>query len=200
MMRVSPLGIFAALRGLHEADQWARLDAEITHPNRVCVEVNALFAMALAYGISTGCDRLQLYRRIVDWAELATVDDMVLRAIKAAEEAPPTDFVNEQGWVLTAFQNALWQLVSAESMEEAVVDTVMRGGDTDTNAAICGALMGAVCGRAAIPPQWVEALSACRPEEGLPSVKRPRPQCYWPVDGPELAEQLVFPQRQQTRS
>ena len=31
------------------------------------------------------------------------------------------------------------------------VDTVMRGGDTDINAAICGALLGAVYGFDAIP-------------------------------------------------
>jgi len=39
----------------------------------------------------------------------------------------------------------------APKLEEAVVDSVMRGGDTDTNAAICGALLGAVHGRGAIP-------------------------------------------------
>lgn len=46
---------------------------------------------------------------------------------------------------------SLWQLLHAPSLEEGVVDTVMRGGDTDTNAAICGALIGAVHGRGAIP-------------------------------------------------
>lgn len=40
-------------------------------------------------------------------------------------------------------------------LEEALVVTVMRDGDiTDTNAAICGALLGAVWGRNAIPAQW----------------------------------------------
>jgi dihydroxyacetone kinase-like predicted kinase len=39
------------------------------------------------------------------------------------------------GWVLIAFQNALWQMLHAPSFEEGVVDTVMQGGDTDTNAA-----------------------------------------------------------------
>ena len=39
-------------------------------------------------------------------------------------------------------------------LEEALVVTVMRDGDiTDTNAAICGALLGAVWGRNAIPAQ-----------------------------------------------
>lgn len=40
---------------------------------------------------------------------------------------------------------------------------VIRGGDTDTNAAIAGALLGAVHGRDAIPSTWQRALLSCRP-------------------------------------
>ncbi len=72
-----------------------------------------------------------------------------------------------------------------------VVDTVMRGGDTDTNAAICGALLGAVYGRNAIPGQWVESLLNCRPAAGLPNVRHPRPECFCPVDALELAARLI---------
>ena len=104
---------------------------------------------------------------------------------------PPADYVHQQGWVLTAFRNVLWQLSHAQNLEEAVVNTVMRGGDTDTNAAICGALLGAVYGRDAIPAQWTECLLSCRPAAGQQHVSRPRPECFWPVDAPELAEHLI---------
>ena len=67
----------------------------------------------------------------------------------------------------------------------------MRGGDTDTNAAICGALLGAVYGRDAIPDQWADRLLNCRPEAGRPNVYRPRPECFWPVDALELAGRLI---------
>ncbi|GMV64685.1 MAG: hypothetical protein AMXMBFR75_04900 [Candidatus Hinthialibacteria bacterium] len=74
---------------------------------------------------------------------------------------------------------------------QVVVDTVMRGGDTDTNAAICGALLGAVYGRNAIPGQWTESLLNCRPAAGLPNVRHPRPECFWPVDALDLAARLI---------
>lgn len=67
----------------------------------------------------------------------------------------------------------------------------MRGGDTDTNAAICGALLGAVYGLDAIPGQWVERVLNCRPKAGHPGVNRPRSECFWPVDALELADRLI---------
>ena len=93
--------------------------------------------------------------------------------------------------MLVALRNALWQLLHAPDAESGVVDTVMRGGDTDTNAAICGALLGAVHGIDALPARWVDAVLACRPEAGRPGVRQPRPEVYWPVDALELADRLL---------
>jgi len=69
--------------------------------------------------------------------------------------------------------------------------TVMHGGDTDTNAAIAGALLGAAYGRHAVPNQWIEKLLSCRPKSGDSRVHRPRPECFWPVDALELARALI---------
>jgi ADP-ribosyl-[dinitrogen reductase] hydrolase len=115
------------------------------------------------------------------WAEGMKVDRNLLDAVRGAAEALPTDYVHQQGWVLTAFRNALWHLLHAPNLEEAVVDTVMRGGDTGTNAAICGALLGAVYGRNAVPGQWVESVLKCRPsaEERRCAIPGPSVSGLW---------------------
>ncbi|MCK9230016.1 MAG: ADP-ribosylglycohydrolase family protein [Syntrophales bacterium] len=191
MMRISPLGIFGANHALEHVAEWARQDGAITHPHPVCQQANALFTMAIAQAVRLGCNGRNLYERIVTWAEDMGVDASLLEAVRGAAEAPPADYVHRQGWVLTAFRNALWQLLHAPNLEEAVVGTVMHGGDTDTNAAICGALVGAVYGLDAIPSRWVDRILNCRPKAGRPGVHRPRPECLWPVDALELAAQLV---------
>ena len=191
MMRVSPLGIFGAYYDLDQVADWARADAALTHPHQLCQQANALFVMAIAHAIRTGIGPKSLYQAILSWASDMGVAPELLAAIRDASKAPPADYMTQQGWVLIAFRNALWQLLHAENLEEAVVDTIMHGGDTDTNAAICGALLGAVYGREAIPSRWVDCLLNCRPEAGLPSVRRPRPQCFWPVDVLELANHLL---------
>lgn len=195
MMRISPLGIFGANVDAELVAKWARQDAAITHPHPICQQANALFTMAIAHAVRRGCDGRDLYELIVTWAEDIKVDESLLEAVRGAAESPPADYVHQQGWVLTAFRNALWQLLHASNLEEAVVDTVMHGGDTDTNAAICGALLGAVHGRDAVPNQWVQSLLNCRPAAGRPNVHRPRPECFWPVDALELAERLILNRR-----
>ena len=191
MMRISPLGIFGANHDLQQVAEWAKQDAALTHPHPVCLQANALFAMAIAHAIRTGIGAHDLHEQIVLWADEMNAGDSLMEVITCAAEVPPEDYVHQQGWVLIAFRNALWQLLHASNLEEAVVDTVMRGGDTDTNAAICGALLGAVCGRDAIPEQWTECLLNCRPVVGQAHVRHPRPECFWPVDVLELAERLV---------
>lgn len=175
MMRVSPLGIFGAVRPLGHVSGWAASDAMITHPNLVCVQANRLFAMAIARAVDEGPAPGDLYREIIDWAVTLDVGQVLVGTIRDVAVAPPADYIHKQGWVLIAFQNALWQLLHAETPEDAIIDTVMRGGDTDTNAAICGTLLGAVHGVRLIPARWLDALRACRPSAGTPGVRRPRP-------------------------
>lgn len=98
-----------------------------------------------------------------------------MNIVEAAADRHPASYMRQQGWVLVALQNALFQLLHAPSLQDAVVATVRAGGDTDTNGAICGALLGAVHGREAIPEQWTRMIASCRPMVGHPGVHQPRP-------------------------
>lgn len=191
LMRVAPIGIFGSNHLTQTVANWAMNDAALTHPNVVCLQINALFAMGISFAVSRQHTPESIYQHIRRWSVDLRADESVLSVIDTALTEKPVDYVEQQGWVLIAFQNALWQLVNSESLEEAIIDTVMRGGDTDTNAAICGALLGAVHGIDAMPRRWVDAVLGCRPSASDPRVRRPRPEVYWPVDAFELADALV---------
>ena len=191
LMRISPLGIFGAQYPAETVAQWADADASLTHPNAVPRAASVLFAMAIAHVIRTGCTAQELYDQIVRWAHELKVPETLLTVISAAATQRPTTYTHQQGWVLIALQNALWQLVNADSFRNGVQDTVMQGGDTDTNAAICGALLGAVYGREAVPQSWVDALLECRPSPDNPRSNHPRPEIFWPVDVLTLATNLL---------
>lgn len=191
LMRISPLGIFGAGRPLADVESWAMQDAALTHPHPVCQQANALFAGAIAEAIHHQHSASQVYEAMLLRARTLHIDPTLMQSLEDAAHVPPADYQQQQGWVLIAFQNAIWQMLHAPNLEEAVVDTIGRGGDTDTNAAICGALLGAVHGLDAVPTQWLKSLQNCRPQAGKPGVFHPRPQCFWPVDALELGKALL---------
>lgn len=191
MMRLSPLGVFGYAMPAGELAELARRDASLTHPHPVCQDASALFAVTIARAVSRGGTGAELYAFAAEWAGASGLHADVRDDLAAASQGPPEDFSENMGWVRIALRNAFYRLCHATSLEEGVVETVMAGGDTDTNAAIAGALLGAVYGESGVPRQWREAVLACRPELGRTGVRRPRPREFWPVDAIELADQLV---------
>lgn len=80
-----------------------------------------------------------------------------------AETGSPPDFP-KNGWVVHALQTAWWAITraghraDARHLPAALELAVRAGGDTDTTAAIAGALLGARWGAAAVPAGWRRAL------------------------------------------
>lgn len=192
LMRVSPLGVFGSRYSPEEVASWAMLDAGITHPNMVCQVANAVFAMAIADSVANATPPSELHQKMRKWAADLKADSELAKAIDEAAETPPKDFLKSQGWVLIALQNAIFRMLHEEDPQKAISQTILSGGDTDTNAAICGALLGAIHGRSAFPKQWEECLLRCRPEKGAPGVYRPRPKEYWPINVLDWPRTLIY--------
>ena len=188
LMRISPLGIFGWRMEPEALAKLAAEDAALTHPNRICQQVNGLYATAIAEAVREGPAPKTLHERMAARAEQWNVDQAIRERIEEAQTRRPPEYSQQMGWVLTAFQNALYELLHAPTLEEGIIATVGCGGDTDTNAAICGALLGAVYGRDAVPRQWVERIVMCRPTA---ETTQPRPEEYWPDDVLRLAEHLL---------
>jgi ADP-ribosylglycohydrolase/fructose-1,6-bisphosphatase/inositol monophosphatase family enzyme len=190
LMRIAPLGIFG-WRDPQQAARWAREDSALTHPHEAPVEACAAFVAGIATAIGKKAGPREVYEAALSEARQvgcrAVIDSLV-----EAEHAPPARFDGrDAGWVLLALQNAFYRLLHVERFEEALVATIAGGGDTDSTAAICAALLGAVHGRDAIPVRWRRLVLTCRPISEVEAV-HPRPREFWPVDALELAERLLL--------
>jgi len=190
LMRVSPLGIFGHRLDSQKISAMARFDASLTHPHPVCQDANAIFTLTLARAILTGLDGPSLARFARHHAESNNFHPDIIATLNAAAIEPPADFLTHSGWVRVALHNAFFHLEHTPDVERALITTIGAGGDTDTNAAIAGALLGAVHGRDAIPFAWQDRVLTCRPLQ-RPGVKHPRPRAFWPVDALQVAEALV---------
>ena len=189
LMRASPIGLFAHALPAAQAAELARADSALTHPNRVPCDAAAAFVVGLAHAVRHGDGPLPACEAALGWAR-GDAAPSVVQALEAARDTAPVCDRENQGWALIALQNAFFELLHAPSLEEGVVATVGRGGDTDTNAAVAGALLGAVHGRDAVPAQWRSMVLSCRPHPFCAA--RPRPMAYWPGDVLELAERLLL--------
>ena len=164
LMRTAPV----ALSALDDRTEIARLAGSIAslthaHPNSVAACV--LWSLAIQQAITTaepdqvfdweaavrnGLEHVSEDRR-ERWDELVT----------EAVTGPPGLF-NPNGWVVTAFQAALSAIVNtpvpveqpSDHLRDALVAAVRIGHDTDTVAAIAGALLGSRWGTGAIPDEW----------------------------------------------
>jgi ADP-ribosylglycohydrolase len=192
LMRISPLGIYGSRFELDTVADWAMQDSRLTHPNVVCQKAVAVYTTAIATAISTGQNNDALYDlTLIRARQELFYESSVYETLQKAENTPPPDFKRNGGWVLIALQNAFYRLLHAKDTEQAIIETVNEGGDTDTNGAICGALLGAVYGIESIPTRWRNAVLNCRPSADNPDAKHPRPECFWTVDVLELAEELL---------
>ena len=62
--------------------------------------------------------------------------------------------------MLLTLELAFSALASAASLEEGLVAVISRGGDTDTNGCVAGALLGAKFGKSQVPDRWASKLKA----------------------------------------
>ena len=129
LMRVSPLGIFGWRMEPEALGKLAAEDATITHPNRICQQVNGLYATAVAEAIREGLAPEALHEQMAVRAEQWNVERAIQDRIEQAQTRRPPEYMIQMGWVLTAFHNALYELLHAPTLKDGVTGTVQCGGD-----------------------------------------------------------------------
>ena len=95
----------------------------------------------------------------------APVPSVVTEALDAADVPAPEALVLDgwdMGYTLKAMQVALWCARRAADFEEGLIAVVNAGGDTDTNGAVAGAVLGARFGLEAIPRRWRDRVAELR--------------------------------------
>jgi ADP-ribosyl-[dinitrogen reductase] hydrolase len=158
VMRCAPV----ALRYHDNLERMVRVSMQqsaITHADERCmwgaVAVN-LAIRELLNGNIYFID--EVLHRIKDAAPRALVDAVRRIPWEHQDELPVTR-AGEAGYVVHCVEIALWFATHGRALEDALVYLAQAGGDTDTNAAVAGALLGARDGEVAIPPRWLERIT-----------------------------------------
>jgi ADP-ribosyl-[dinitrogen reductase] hydrolase len=162
-MRISPLGLFGHRLPPRDLAALAARDSTLSHPHAACQAAVGVFTCTLARACTSELDGRALFDFALGLAQTTPTLSLVVPWLEHAATAPPPFDDEKQGWVRVAFEHAFFQLAHASEFEGALRSVVRAGGDTDTNAAITGALVGARFGLDAIPPRWVDRVVTCVP-------------------------------------
>ena len=132
----------------------------LTHADLDCREACIIWSKAIRHaimfenfdGIQLAINELPSFRQLY-WNDI----------FDQADEAKSASDFTKNGWVIHAIQ-ATYKAIMATATETpehlvlGIEEAVRVGNDTDTVAAIAGALLGARWGYSAIPDQWLEAI------------------------------------------
>ena len=94
--------------------------------------------------------------------QLAVTEALDVSDIATADEIGLDGW--DMGFTLKALQVAMWCVHRAADFEEALIAIINAGGDTDTNGAVAGAVLGARFGLDAIPGRWRDRVARLRAE------------------------------------
>lgn len=141
LMRCSPLTVFP---GYSEV----LIDCGLSNPSKINKDCSLLYIAGLRYLLWKN-DPITIYQYLRNSAQTDHVK-MVFQQIDANVLRPIND--GQKGWVVHAFYCAMFALSRLPSLKHganynSIIDMIiMWGGDTDTNAAIAGAIIGAHLG------------------------------------------------------
>jgi ADP-ribosyl-[dinitrogen reductase] hydrolase len=157
VMRCLPV----ALRYHDDLDRLMRVStqqAAITHADERCTWGAAAVNLAvreLLHGNIYFID--EVLHRLRDRAPRPLVE-AIHRVPREAQEDLPITAHGAAGYVVHCVEIAFWFVMHDRTLEDALVYLAQAGGDTDTNAAVAGALLGARYGETALPPRWMDQL------------------------------------------
>ncbi|HVF12273.1 MAG TPA: ADP-ribosylglycohydrolase family protein [Actinomycetota bacterium] len=154
VMRCAPVALACWASGERLVDQ-AIESSLVTHFDPRCVAtvvaLTAVIAVCLT-GFEPDLEQL---------AKALERDGSPLEVAEATKHVPLSaldlDNPRAMGYTIKAYQVGLWSLTQSK-FEDSLVAVVSEGGDTDTNGAVAGAVMGARLGIEAIPSRWIESL------------------------------------------
>lgn len=160
LIRVLPMALWAAEHPDFDWQTAVREYASITHTNPVCAEGCAVYVHAVLQAMQPGATARGIYEASLAFAVETEMGTPVLEILRrAASERPVYDGVNRSS-VLVALHGVFYQLLHAADFRSALEDIVNAGGETDTNAALSGALLALVHGAGSIPRPWLVKVRA----------------------------------------
>ena len=163
LMRVAPLVFIMEGKSPEERFRLIQAVSSVTHAHAWSVTACFIF-LELLRKLLAGAAKEEAYAELRE--ELAAppsfLDSGALtkfrRILKEDIRALPENAIHSSGFVVDTLEAAFWCFLTTPAYKDAVLTAVNLGEDTDTTAAVTGALAATAYGMEAIPEEWLARL------------------------------------------
>ena len=174
LMRITPLAVWASKLKPSDLATAVWEETRLTHPNRVALNASILYVSVIQHLLNNKGDYKGAYNRCFEVAE--KIDDPEINTWLFELEENKLPVANKLiGWLKIAFLHALYYLKENYSYEEALRELLGKAGDTDTNLAIVGGVLGALHGFSTLSRDHIDKVLSMenrvsRPEQWCPAL------------------------------
>jgi ADP-ribosyl-[dinitrogen reductase] hydrolase len=168
LMRAAPLGSLATKMSSEALKIIVDQECDLTHPNPIVKDAVYIYCQAIKYCLK-GLDKQSIYQALLK----RVTEPRIKIILKDSQDTPvPSYLISEkgkemyicpdskkyQGYFGIALQMALYELFNGKDFDSSIISIIKKGGDTDTNAAIAGGLLGAFYGLDSINKEWLKSV------------------------------------------
>lgn len=171
LMKISPLAVWCRNLSSEETFRAVWEEVGLTHPNAT-VRIACAFYVIVIGWLLKGEIRESAYQRSKEFILTKANEEIRNWLIEIERENCELLVHKPAGWVKIAFVYGMRYLLLGLSYAQAISEIMSQGGDTDTNACIIGALIGAADGLEGIPREMVEKVVSWDPAKG--GIRRPK--------------------------
>lgn len=160
-------------------------ECKITNPHAICIEINIIYLTMVKHALLNKSKRL-----IIKYGLKRCINEDIKKVFEEAINKKDRDIDVSKGWIMHAFYCAIYSLIHFENYTDAMFWIMSKDGDTDTNGAIAGGLLGAYYGYKNLYKEQKDNINVminCTTLGG----NKPRPEKYKPNNLDIIIEKLV---------
>ncbi|CAG9333579.1 unnamed protein product [Blepharisma stoltei] len=180
-MKCTPMAVFCRNLNDKEIRRAVSLECSMTHSNLEIQDAQVCYIKAIVSLFRYPGDRVRAYNEAKSMARRYETKEW----FDDIENSQPMKADHKIGRAKIAFDHAFRHLRNESNYFDAMTGILRLGGDTDTNAAIVGGLIGAADGYSGIPKNWKEKVKNFK-FEGI-GIDRP-----WFLDQTDVERQVEY--------
>lgn len=163
LMRILPFVFFAQANNLDEEETTLLINnaSSLTHAHEISKLGCRIYCDYLR-SLLNGNNKQEAYEslRFIDYSKYYKKETIshYNRVLSGVLPTLREDEISSSGFVVSTLEAALWVTLRNKDFENAIIEAVNLGDDTDTVGAVAGSINGIIYGEENIPKRWTNAL------------------------------------------